>query len=110
MPRDPALHAIYAAQIERYEDKQDRKADAGKNVASAKSAAGDQDGIPESDAMSPPTPPMGVGANKCKLPISSFRNCSTCRPTQRMKEILKMSPEEQRIDRAWRQRPRRATR
>jgi uncharacterized protein (DUF1800 family) len=96
MPRDPALHAIYAAQIERYEDKQDRKADAGKNIASAKDARGDQDAISDSDAM------LADATYQRRREQMQAANIKLLElldlpPDERMKEILKLSPEEQHI-------------
>ena len=95
MPRDPARRAIYEAQLERYENKQDRKADAAKNAGSVKNASGDLDGNPDSDAMADAT----YQRRRENMQAANIKllELLDLPPDQRMQEILKLSPEEQHL-------------
>ncbi|HEY6302907.1 MAG TPA: DUF1800 domain-containing protein [Terriglobales bacterium] len=105
LPRDPSQRAIYEAQLQRYEDKQERKEEAA-NPASATAAA-------NADSSNAPSPicrdgacPGSVDSTQSAEPAETQRreerrvaNLKTQElldlpPDERMKEILQMSPEE----------------
>src|SRR5271169_94589 len=111
LPRDPTKRAIYEAQLQRFEDKQERK-DKEKDEAAKPAAAS---AVAASDAPNSPSPMCRDGA----CPVSAdtaqpadsgemqrreerrMANLKTQElldlpPDERMKEILKMSPEDQR--------------
>ncbi len=93
MPGDPSLHAVYEAQIQRYDDKQDRKAEkaqqnAGKTASAHGEIASDVDAI-QADANYQRRREEMQAANIKLLELLDVP------PDQRMKEILKLSPEDQ---------------
>jgi len=92
LPHDPAQRAIYEAQLQRYEDNQERKAEAGKNAGQADSAnpSGSGDGMKPADPEESRRRAERQSANVKALELLDLP------PDQRMKEILRMSPEEQR--------------
>jgi uncharacterized protein (DUF1800 family) len=100
MPTDPALHAVYEAQVEKYEDKQDRKADPqnGTPSATSPSPAADRDPATDSSAMS-----MQADAayehrrEESQATNINVRQLLDLPPDERYREILKLSPEQQHV-------------
>jgi uncharacterized protein (DUF1800 family) len=92
LPRDPAKRAIYEAQLQRYEDNQERKAEAGKSAGQADSAnpSGGGDGMKPADSEESRRRAERQSANVKAQELLDLP------PDQRMKEILRMSPEDQR--------------
>ncbi len=99
LPQDPTKRAIYEAQLQRYEDKQERKDKAIKSEA----AAGDAQNTCRDGAC-----PVSAGSAQPADPEQTRRREDRRRanlraqelldlpPDERMKEILKMSPEDRR--------------
>ena len=99
MPTDPARRAVYEAQVEKYEDKLDRKAPA-QNSANSASGTNAAAGDPGSDsgAMSM----QADAAYENRREESQAANIKTRElldlpPVERYREILKLSPEEQHV-------------
>jgi uncharacterized protein (DUF1800 family) len=85
LPRDPTKRAVYEAQLQRYEDKQERKEEAAKPA-------------PASGDGASPVSTDGAG-NMRRREERQFANLKTQElldlpPDERMKEILQMSPED----------------
>ncbi len=82
MPRDPTKRAVYEAQLQRYEDKQDKKEEASKNELPADSAQ----------------PSEAEQTRRAERRQASLRTQELLDlpPDERMKEILQMSPEDRR--------------
>ena len=93
MPRDPVRRAIYEAQLERYENRQDRKL---ASAATGKSATESQDGNIDGNAMLADT---AYQHRREEMQAANIRllELLDLPPDERMKEILKLSPEEQRM-------------
>ena len=95
MPADPELHAIYAAQVDKYEDKRDRKAPA-KDDKAGTNAAGEPGS--DSGAMS-----MQADAayehrrEESQAANIRMRELLDLPPAERFHEILKLPPEEQHV-------------
>ena len=79
LPSDPLKRAVYQAQLERYQDKEDRKQQAG--IAGADKVAEDERARRQQDR---------IDADEKVEALLDMP------PDQRMKAVLKMSPEEQR--------------
>jgi uncharacterized protein (DUF1800 family) len=79
LPSDPLKRAVYQAQLERYQDKQDRKQQTA--IAGADKVAEDEHARRQQDR------------EKAEQEVESLLDMP---PDQRMKAVLKMSPEEQR--------------
>jgi uncharacterized protein (DUF1800 family) len=87
LPRDPVKRAVYEAQLQRLDDKKERKEEAGKSGIDATNPAGDASKSSDQEAR--------------RREDRVFANLKTQElldlpPEQRMKEILKMPPEDQR--------------
>jgi len=95
MPRDPAKRAIYEAQLERYENKQDRKA-AAQTKSSDKSTTANQD---IDSGASPVLSDASYQHRREEMQAANIKllELLDLPPDQRMKEILNLSPEEQRM-------------
>ncbi|MFZ3342789.1 MAG: DUF1800 domain-containing protein [Terriglobales bacterium] len=97
MPTDPALHAVYEAQVEKYEDKKDRQAPA-QTSTTGPNQSGDRDPAVDSSAMS-----MQADAayenrrEKSQAANIGVRELLDLPPDARYREILKLSPEEQHV-------------
>jgi uncharacterized protein (DUF1800 family) len=98
MPRDPTRRAIYEAQIQRLDDKQDRKAAGEQKAGVAKSASGDQEVESEANAGAMQADP-GYGRRREEMQAANIKMLELLDlpPDERIKEILKLPPEEQRI-------------
>ena len=92
LPRDPTKRAIYEAQLQRYEDKQERKEEASKKGAEGDSAgsAGNGDGTKPADAEE------SRRRGERQFARVKAEELLDLPPDQRMKEILRISPEDQR--------------
>ena len=93
MPSDPTRRAIYQAQIERYYEKQDRKqaeAAAPAAMMAPGSASGDADGKPAVDDEA-----IARKREDRLYADLDMQNLLSMPAGERMKSILKMSPEEQ---------------
>ena len=88
MPSDSAKRAVYEAQLERYQEKQERKQEAGNTDAS--SAAGSGKAAPMSDEEQARRREDRLYADLKSEDLLDLP------PDERMKAILKMSPEDQR--------------
>lgn len=96
MPADPVRRAVYEAQVQRLEDKQDRKAEVSQNVAggSVRSTNGDAP-VGDDNAMPPDT--VYQRRREANQAVSiKLLELLDLPPDQRFRAILKMSPEEQR--------------
>jgi uncharacterized protein (DUF1800 family) len=100
MPRDPTERAVYEAQLQRYENKQERKQDAAKSdpqntseVAGASdgNASGGKDG--DGSAADPAQMQRREERRLANLKAQELLDLPA---DERMKRILQMSPEEQR--------------
>jgi uncharacterized protein (DUF1800 family) len=100
MPRDPTERAVYAAQLQRYENKQERKQDAVKSgpqntsevaIASDGNASGGKD----DDGFSA-DPAQMQRREERRLANLKTQELLDLPADERMKQILRMSPEEQR--------------
>jgi uncharacterized protein (DUF1800 family) len=107
LPRDPTKRAIYEAQLQRYEDKRERKDEAAKPAAAGAVAASDAPNAPSPMCREGACPVSADTAQPADLGEMQRReerrlaNLKTQElldlpPDERMKEILKMSPEDQR--------------
>jgi len=92
LPRDPARRAVYEAQLQRYEDQQERKEEAGKKPAEGDSASSSND----ADAMKSADLEESRRREERQAARAKAEELLDLPPDQRMKEILRMSPEEQR--------------
>ena len=97
LPRDPTKRAVYESQLQRYEDKQDRKNEKGEPVKSA----ADADGIATQmcrDGACPvsPDPDEMRRREERRLANQKTQELLDLPADERMKEILQMSPEDRR--------------
>jgi uncharacterized protein (DUF1800 family) len=104
LPSDPTKRAVYEAQIQRVQEKKERKEEASTAGASASAKNGTVDGNPAA------TTNDNAGNPKNQLSEEELARCREDRlyadlkaqqllelpPDERMKEVLQMSPEEQR--------------
>jgi uncharacterized protein (DUF1800 family) len=108
LPRDPNKRAIYQAQLQRYEDKQERKNndEAAKPAAASAVATGDASATSPicRDGACPVSADTAQSADSGEMQRREERRLANLKtqelldlpPDERMKEILKMSPEDQR--------------
>jgi len=99
LPRDPAKRAVYEAQLQRYEDKQERKdkEDAAKSGAAATDSACRDGACPVSaDSAQPADPDQMRRREERRLANLRTQELLDLPADERMKEILKMSPEDRR--------------
>ncbi|HYL14120.1 MAG TPA: DUF1800 domain-containing protein [Terriglobales bacterium] len=92
MPSDPAKRAVYEAQLEKYQEKQERKQEGVNNANPDTGSSGDnaakKSGLSDDEMAS---------RREAKLYADlKAQELLDLPPDQRMKEILKMSPDEQR--------------
>ena len=91
LPRDPAKRAVYEAQLQRYEDKQEKK-DAAKNAAATDAAnAANSGGSTKSEDAEEVR-----RREERQLAREKIEDLLDLPPDERMKEILRLSPEQQR--------------
>ncbi|MFY9561914.1 MAG: DUF1800 domain-containing protein [Terriglobales bacterium] len=88
MPSDPAKRAVYEAQVQRYQDKKERKEDAGKSSDPAMTS-----GDSENDMAGPGPQRRQENRRFANRKIQELLDLS---PDQRLQEILKMPTEDQR--------------
>src|SRR5208282_4752578 len=97
LPRDPTKRAVYEAQIQRYEDKQERKEEAAKNTAqNTGSASGATENGSKDDASTVADPDQMRRREERRLANLKTQELLDLAADERMKEILKMSPEDRR--------------
>ena len=107
LPRDPTKRAIYEAQLQRYEDKQERKEEAAKPAAASAVATSDAPNAPgpmcrdgpcpvSADTAQPADPAEMQRREERRVANLKTQELLDLPPDERMKEILKMSPEDQR--------------
>jgi len=97
LPRDPTIRAVYEAQLQRYENKQERKQEAGKNkvnsdsqhAGTARGASVDND--TGTGAIDPDLMRRREERRSANLRTQELLDLP---PAERMKEILQMSPED----------------
>ena len=105
LPRDPNQRAIYEAQLQRYEDKQERKAEAAKPASASAAATADapntsspicRDGACpfSADSAQPADPAEMQHREERRIANLKTQELLDLPPDERMKEILQMSPEE----------------
>ncbi len=104
LPRDPTKRAVYEAQLDRYENKQERKEEAAKNSppadasaagnAAANALSGNNDG--KSDDGAPTDPEQMRRREERRRANLKAQELLDLPPADRMKEILQMSPEDRR--------------
>jgi uncharacterized protein (DUF1800 family) len=102
LPRDPVKRAVYEAQLQRYEDKKEKKEDAGKNTtANDPKSCGDgacpvsADGVQSADQTRRSERQQGRREVRSEV-RSKAEELLDLSPDERMKEILQMSPEDRR--------------
>lgn len=97
LPHDPVRRAVYEAQIQRYEEKQDRKAQAAQNGVA--SEAGANDGVAPGGAENAMMADVGYQHRREENQAASIKllELLDLPPDERFREILKLSPEEQRV-------------
>jgi uncharacterized protein (DUF1800 family) len=89
LPNDPLKRAVYQAQLQRYEDKQERKdKDLGGTVQNTSATSKDKDGASADDADSMDRREERRAENLKAQELLDLP------PDERMKQILQMSPEE----------------
>lgn len=95
LPADPAKRAVYRAQVERYEQKQERKQDL---VNSNPGSSGAQRSENDASGSNPSeNDPAASARREARLHANlKAQELLDLPPDQRMKEILSMPPEEQR--------------
>ncbi len=99
LPRDPTKRAVYEAQLDRYENKQERKEEAAKNSAPA-----DTSGAGNASSGNDGKSDDGAADNSEQMRRHEERRMANLKaqelldlpPAERMKEILQMSPEDRR--------------
>ncbi|HKM86115.1 MAG TPA: DUF1800 domain-containing protein [Terriglobales bacterium] len=97
LPRDPTKRAVYEAQLQRYEDKQERKEEAAKNTAqNTGSASGATENGSKDDASTVADPDQMRRREERRLANLKTQELLDLAADERMKEILKMSPEDRR--------------
>jgi uncharacterized protein (DUF1800 family) len=103
MPRDPTTRAVYEAQLQRYEDKKERKQEAAhgetQNASSGASASNNHDsgGKDDKDDDSNTAGPVQIERReKRRLANLETQELLDLPADERMKQILQMSPEQQR--------------
>src|SRR5262249_16836535 len=85
LPRDPTKRAVYEAQLQRYQDKRDRKEEASKAQEDAAPGADDEMSM-SADAR---------GEHSLTSRRQKIRELLNLTPDRRLQEILQMSPSEQ---------------
>ena len=97
MPTDPALHAVYEAQVEKYENKRDRKASA-QNSGAGPNTTADRDPSADSGTMSMKADDAYARRREESQATNiNVRELLDLPPDERYREILKLSPEEQHV-------------
>jgi uncharacterized protein (DUF1800 family) len=97
LPRDPTKRAVYEAQLQRYEDKQERKEEAGKgNAQNAGSVAGATDGTGKDDGGDVADADQMRRREERRLANLKTQELLDLPADERMKAILRMSPEDRR--------------
>jgi uncharacterized protein (DUF1800 family) len=104
LPRDPTKRAIYEAQLQRYEDKQDRKAEAAENGAVTNTSTSNngpicRDGACPVSADSAQPSDAAYTRRREAMQAANIKllELLDLPPDERIKEILKLSPEERRV-------------
>jgi uncharacterized protein (DUF1800 family) len=97
LPRDPTKRAVYEAQLQRYEDKQKRKEEAAKNTAqNTGSASSATENGSKDDVSTVADPEQMRRREERRLANLKTQELLDLPADERMKEILKMSPEDRR--------------
>ena len=99
LPQDPMKRAVYEAQLQRYENKQERKTEASKSAASVGDPQNTcRDGAcpVSADSAQPADPEQMQRREEHRRGNLRTQELLDLPPDERMKEILKMSPEDRR--------------
>jgi len=91
LPRDPTKRAVYEAQLQRYEDKQERKEEAAKG-----GAATDPSKSSDTDSAQPADPDQIRRREERRAANQKTQELLDLSPDERMKAILQMSPQDRR--------------
>ncbi len=99
LPRDPTKRAVYEAQLQRYEDKQERKEEVAKaspanDAQNASSPCRDGACPASGDSAQPADPEQMRRREERRLANLKTKELLALPADERMKEILKMSPED----------------
>ncbi|MGA3087647.1 MAG: DUF1800 domain-containing protein [Terriglobales bacterium] len=105
LPRDPLQRAVYEAQLQRYEDRQERQEQAARGAASAGAQAatdgmtpnltsGNQDGQRHDDGSASEAESMRRGEQR-RLANQRTQELLDLTADERVKQILQMSPQQQ---------------
>ncbi len=97
MPRDPTRRAIYEAQVQRYEDRQDRKSAAGQKSGIAGNPSVGQDAEPGANISTQADASYGRRRQEMQAANIKLLELLDLPPDERIREILKLAPEEQRL-------------
>jgi uncharacterized protein (DUF1800 family) len=97
LPRDPTKRAVYEAQLQRYEDKQERKEAAAKlNAQDTSGVAGATDGASKDDASAVADPDQMRRREQRRFANLKTQELLDLPADERMNAILRMSPEDRR--------------
>jgi uncharacterized protein (DUF1800 family) len=96
LPRDPTTRAVYEAQLQRYEDNQQRKQGAAKTVVGSGISTGNNSDGGNKDDGSGRADSDQVRREQRRTANLRSQELLDLPADERMKEILKMSPEDQR--------------
>jgi uncharacterized protein (DUF1800 family) len=96
LPHDRTKRAVYEAQLQRYQDKQERKEDAVKGGATAGIDASNNGGANKDDGEASIDPEQMKRREERRAANLKTQELLDLPPEERMKEILRMSPEERR--------------
>ena len=97
LPRDPTKRAVYEAQLQRYEDKRERKDEGAKgNAPNTGSASGGTENGSKDDASAVSDPDQMRHREERRLANLKTQELLDLPADERMKEILQMSPEDRR--------------
>ncbi len=99
MPRDPTRRAIYEAQVQRYEDRQDRKSAAEQKSSIAGNSSAGQDAESGADISTQADASYGRRRQEMQAANIKLLELLDLPPDERIREILKLPPEEQRMHR-----------
>jgi len=96
MPSDPTLRAIYTAQVQRLDDKQERKAEAAQN-GGVNSAGANNAGVNNEDNAMLADATYQRRREESQALTVRLVELLDLPPDERYREIMKLSPEEQRL-------------
>jgi uncharacterized protein (DUF1800 family) len=97
LPRDPVKRAVYEAQLQRYEDKKERKEETASATTCNNPACKDGACAVSDDSAQPPDPAETRRREERRAANLKAQELLDLSPDERMQEILRMSPEDRRL-------------